>query len=451
MILNVKNLERELFSENIKNHSLKMDIPLRDDQVVINGPFSWTCYSFGDRIFHIFGEYHNTVTHYEGSNGCSDLDNRFEVRNPGRECMSFAVLLTELSRKAVREEKYVDIFLERDYIPYGTGFDVVSRSYETYRNCVRKSLGNPEYVPHGNRYGLNDVNVIFTPCLTHDKTACPYLPYSKFHYTDLRRLGDPNLENFTRTAVNYQSIFCALLSNYSLTSGNLFAREMRKFEALARNLWGGDVDLYLQIMIAKFNIDDYENYVYSLFSREFLDREENELLKLMVTEDFVALKHGRHPVRIQMKKLHSEGILIRGQSINTLIAGYFINEYHLSGIRDRMINFSRTSTSDISLQALGERYEALTKALFSYGYGPNFAMLIGMDLYVLPRLFRSFSPKKSTVITLTGELHADFYRKFFEKMLRVRKLGEYKAPDLYMGYVIIERGLFLPDDVEESV
>ena len=141
----------------------------------ILGPVSWTFYKYKGRNIHIFGDWHAK------NNPCNSCN--IET------CMNMSQLINYISKRSVDEKQYTNIFLEATYS--GSKINEPIKYKESYLG----DLVNDSY-----------------SCLQFDKSTCPWYPYSKYHYIDIRHQYGiatgfmPSIEIIGETAEKYATI-----------------------------------------------------------------------------------------------------------------------------------------------------------------------------------------------------------------------------------------------------
>ena len=431
----------------LKFHGSKYSLyPSSRDELVVNGPSLWICYSFHGHTYHLFGELH-TDGEYYGNGECTSLvydyvHDDFETRDTNRNCIDTASFLTMLSDNAVRDGNSLDVFLELRY-QIRRDEEYEEEKLARHREMI---LEGPESLS-GNKYGLLYVESVFHDCLSFIKTGCKYSPYVRFHYTDLRESAD---YDFFST----MSRIITIISDIDEEKLEILIYHLETLTTAIEIMWSDD--LYRLILQSKLRSNDYLRDIEILFEdKEF---QHNEIINKFVfgssRSDEYLIKHGRHVIATQLYKLSKENIMINGRNLRDIIIRFFIAKYDrlnfpyfMIKLRDAIIRVG-LSKSDIDLphSVILSKLDLLSEAFDNFPSDLEIELtLLDMDLYLLPRMFRDFGGK-STVLTMAGRKHILSIDEFFRKELLLEPLATSGDTSREKRWVTVKPSLFEEDE-----
>lgn len=417
----------------------------------ISGPVSWyyleipkdyltfgannTPTTVGNKRYHLFGDAHfsreNNCTEQYGVQ-CAAVDKNGTVINYNERCYDITYLLKQLFDETVAKKSQMDFFLE---IPFRL----------------------PGYKPFEQREQAGYIYAIaeaFDNCLQIEKKGCPYNPYVRFHYSDVRLTDQHDLVSLNSTimfssmtamvegAVNLFMIFANAANLNALLSDSHMKEIMKQFvehsdltDAIitrfilrGQTLGGRTIDYNRELFTAMVKSDNFKADLKLIFDGMFAELPER-LKKLPLYDTLLQLQErlgnytttrdGKNMFRIraQLYELDKENVLYRGQKISSLIEKFLFDKYaslDLSAIysswrqlRDKIImplSKIRSATdfnllSNIFIPTLQDVTNANVTTRLIY----SDALL--MDGYILARSFRSYSqPAHGREAGRAGEL-----------------------------------------------
>lgn len=324
----------------------------------ISWPVSYDHFNFRGKDYVFFGDVHTL------ENICTENCKNKKI------CWDLETFLVDLCQKKVSNKEYIDIFLEMFYGIEESMFKSLNTELPTYIMELAKSPS-------------------FLKCWSDDKTQCPFNPYARMHYTDVRFLktmtkkGDAILpdpldfiEKYPNTRIEV-AIF-----------NNLFKQRM------IHNV----IDFY-------FDSDDFSSDIYKYLSKN---------VKIGVTLDnmyrWKTLKI--HPIRKQYIKLQKQDF-----ELAKLIRSYIKKRIEDSIVDNEIVE--RFEASDL------EDLEDLKDTIAYVGSDISSSLI---DSYLLLRLFRKFDSPSQTAIIYAGLDHVKSYSDFFQEILKCEPLTSINNP-----------------------
>ena len=421
----------------------------------IQGPVSWYYFEtdselFGiSRRFHFFGD-----IHLSKANGCTDkykipcakVDIRGRVSDMNQRCYDITYLLTSLFKNSKEEKRYTDFMLE-------TYFKIKSvptpLNYLSQQNNQEKEL---DYI--------NTLSKIFHQCFLISKEQCPYHPYVRFHYVDIRQSIEQPINVLNMYILLKIQSLSGLISRYTLSvyrgiqQNELVDMKKRVVNSikfinhLIEKMYGpqdgSDINYNLELFHLILDSDNYVNDLNELLDQLLMGIDTNtenyeeleDLRRTMVK--VIATRDGKvqHRVRAQLDELGQENIRIRGTNLADLITEFLLQLYQEVKFTDIYSNWRKFYTIVYpAVLAIKDKNTALNAQtelknyIISRGSGVHPATTADallLDGYLLARMFRTFPNPRygrgqhvpaDRVITYTGVAHTETYARFFRDIL----------------------------------
>lgn len=436
---------------------------VREGLRYISGPISWYYFKIGNTKFHFFGDQHYSKAHNCQSQGipCSKKDTK---------CTDFPNLLQKLFQRSVDKKEYVDFYLETPFKIKGEKTDpidqLIMEYQETHDPKIKKAIEKIGYI--------ESVYLKFNPCFQVEKVLCPYAPYVRFHYVDLRQTVQADFEGqITLNNYLYLEKIDAIIQEMNmyfnailaLGSDNQKAKKLKsqitdsvdfvnslvnKILLTGRTLYGESFNYNKELFRAMISSTDYPsdierilNHLLEGINPQSKDYQDFEKLKLAMIRASTS-KEGKfmHRGAAQLYALRKDGIFFRGTNIADLIVDFVTAEFNSFNMVD-IYNIWKRFYNDVYLPftkiTFFEQYESVHHKLITFvkNYdSETLAHLIHvdslvLDVYLLARMFRKFNPEhkaSETIITFTGAAHTDRYVKFFTQYLDEKPIDFIKSP-----------------------
>ena len=312
-----------------------------------------------DVKFHFFGDVHESK-----SRNCTDLFG-FKCKSvalTGRElskratkCYDITSLLETLFEYNYRNEIYTDFFLEAPFRSHeSSGQFINDIIVGKLKDGLPLTKFEKEVLIHDNHY-IPIIHSVFHSCFQVEKTQCPYFPYIRFHYADIRQYikGD-NIEVMTIGGFIIDKLY---VINAQL---NLFY-EKETVDDVHKN----SLDILikdLQLLIDRLyssDIRDYDFYEIMLYSDNFL---------IDMTDLLKKLFYGIHPYTFDVFKVI--------EFVDNILAfAVMKNNHYISRIRsqyetledDDIItksSYGRWNLADVIVKFIESEYDE--RALWEY-------------------------------------------------------------------------------------
>jgi hypothetical protein len=370
-----KNIAKEV-DEIINKFTNKMDalslkyhiknlLPKYPTIYKIVGPTSWSHFRYKGRNIHTFGEYHYKVNR-------TDYHDKFD--------MNIVQLFKYISKRSIDEEKTTNFYLEYRYAAKEQRPTVLKESY------------------------LKHVVDEFKPCLQRVKTKCPYYPYAKYHYVDIRHSSN-NL-----TILSY---ITGIPEN--ITKGNQLQilKAMNIFEIIVREL-----KLRPNLLFEMYIDKDQGKKIYEVFLKR-------TGINVPISENF---KTGTmmHKVRWQLKNIDVN----MAQNIRDYSFKIYVE--HINELITEMNNKWPVIKNEIIYSQKLESFEIFASNI------ENITIKIAsvfMDTYYLARLFRSmeWDKKCKLFVTYVGDAHKVRYDDFFKSLPDMKLINDVNDPSVELG------------------
>lgn len=458
---------------------------VREGLEFIQGPISWYYFEMGPELlgmrrkFHFFGD-----AHFSKEGGCTDrysipcatVSPTGKVSGLNKRCYDITYLLMDLFKNSQEERRYTDFLLEFPFKTVrGAMHSELDQLVQKIKSPKREDdqtlaiLGKQPPTVENIDY-ISSLYVIFHDCFQMSKQQCPYRPYVRFHYVDVR-LSENNRAIALNTYIfteklseilGLMSVYFQLLaySGYGLVfdknpaelkqqiidSVEFTNRIIGKIYVRGHTLEGSSINYNLELFKLALESDNYIEDV-------------NRLLDTLVegskvgTEDYkkfekfrqqmtlpVVRRDGKvqHRTRVQLQELANENIQVRGKNLATLIVDFvtrLFEELNFTDVYSSWRNFY-TVVYPAFLAARSE--DTINKAIYELNRylasrGSGIQLVIGdaliHDGYMLARMFRTFPTPRygrethvpsDRVITYTGARHTDNYARFFQEVLSLR-------------------------------
>lgn len=326
----------------------------------ISWPVSYEHFNFRGKDYVFFGDVHT-------------LDNVC----PGdctikKSCWNLEIFLTDLCQRKVDNKEYMDLFFE---LFYGIQHPVLKTLKVDPISYIIKTVRSPK----------------FLKCWSDNKQQCPYNPYARLHYVDVRIMKTmmQNKETLASDPIQF-------IEKYPNTW-----KQVIVFNNLYEHGMIYDViDLY-------FDSDNFSSDIFRyLTSNIQID------MVVQATYRWKTLKI--HPIRKQYIKL-----LGQEPEIAELIRSFVKQQIQIMLQERDMI---RTYQEAKELDA--DDLEYWSNLVGDAGVIIQARLL---DTYLLLRLFRKFDKVSQTAIAYAGEEHIDFYSKFFTEELKCESLTRIRS------------------------
>jgi hypothetical protein len=396
------------------------DILKKNKLSFISGPVGLTSFelqtpNIKNKKFYFFGDEHFS---FEGN--CNEIPNVICLNDENQKqsqkvCYDFPYLLQKIFTEEEKKKKYVDFYLELQYL--------------TYFNKERKM---------DKKIDINDnlpkISNHFHDCFQKNKDKCKYKT-TRFHYTDFR--FDPYL---TQSVLLSSIIYLPMQVIPTINSHmNDYLENQITKQDIERMLKFYDIVIYR--MLGKY----LNHKIFNSYFRKDLDKEYNKILKMLIKDlnpryyrkeikqlkDFFdnSLKYRKirnksiyHIVGSQFYALEKDNLVYNGQPIQKLIKNFIQKQYQ----KDFNPSFLRKEWNKLMKQY---KYFLKTNDQSKFTSDINMSSLLSsgadiMDAYVLARMFREYSTTKrkkhipsEMVITFSGYHHSQNYIEFFQNVL----------------------------------
>lgn len=445
----------------------------------ISGPVSWYFFEFGGRRFHLFGD-----AHFSKSNNCPDLFGQEcttvtpsgEIITRNQLCYDITYLLKELFDRSKRETTYTDFFME---IPFKgpavtEQINELDQAIQSGGPLTKKQQRNVEKLGY-----IGTLYLIFGQCFQHSKEACPYRPYVRFHYVDVRLTGRPEeAESITLNtylfADTIQTVLALMGIYYTLAQFNLDLPQIRQLRQeiqdrvelintlidrvllRGRTLEGTTINYNAELFNAALLSDNYPAEIDRIFdkllaglptqSKAYRDLLQlKERMKMPVTQ---RQGHSVHRVRAQLDALRNDNVTYHGENMADLITRYIQERYEQSNLTQAYnrwrqfytqvyLPFTRiVTTIDLERAIVGYQQFQNSERNFDWTYLIA-SDAVFMDAYLLARMFRRFTTPRqgrgihvesTQIITYTGAEHTQTYAQFFREVLRIQPIDSVITP-----------------------
>ncbi len=454
----------------------------------ISGPISWYYFETGPELFgirrkfHFFGDIHFSKTAdctEKYGVPCAKVSPLGKVSNLNGRCYDITYLLMDLFQRAKKENRYTDFFLEYPFKIKPNGQDSrrsdLNQSELTKEQTLLKLIGQKSSTMQDLDY-ISTLYVMFHDCFQMSKKYCPYQPYVRFHYVDIRLSEKQQIIALNSYIFfeKFSDILQVMSMYYKLSEYTMFA-DIPEISALRQQIIDSvEFTNHITKKVYQHTLDINDiNYNYELFnlaleSDDYVN-DVNRLLDELVegikigTEDQKDFEQFRqdmiqpivhragkvqHRTRVQLQELAQENIQVNGKNLADLIVEFITKLY-------KQINFIQVYSSlrnfyTVVYPAFLAVYneDTIRKAQYElqrYLYSRQtqsqviHADALLLDGYMLARMFRTFpNPRyeravhnsSDRVITYTGAHHTDNYARFFQEMLglnpidsRVNRIG----------------------------
>ena len=480
--------------------STKEEEIVREGLEYIQGPVSWYYFESGPELFGIRRRYHFFGdAHFSSTGGCTErysvpcaqVDLTGKISNINKRCYDITYLLMDLFANSQKEKRYTDFLLELPFkTQRGATHSKLDQLVETLKSTQLdddqtsrlditalteidndKTLKKVDMIPSvRNLDYISSLYVVFHDCFQMSKEKCPYRPYVRFHYVDVR-LSENNRAIALNTyifAEKLSDILSSMAMYYQLLTFTTFGgvpeiaklkqsiiesveftnRIISKIYVRGHTLEGTNINYNLEL----FNIAlESDNYI------EDVNRLLDTLLEgsKVGTEDYkkfekfrqdmtlpVVQRDGKiqHRTRVQLQELAQENIRVGGKNLASLIVEFITRLYGELNFVEVYSNWRNfyTVVYPAFLNARSEDsirkgvYE-LERYMLSRRSGIQLVEADALlhDGYMLARMFRTFPTPRygrsqhvpsDRVITYTGAKHTENYVRFFSEMLGLRPI-----------------------------
>lgn len=434
----------------------------------IQGPISWFYFEIGPELlgmrrrFHFFGD-----AHFSKSNGCTkkylvpctQISPTRKVLNLNQRCYDITFLLMNLFKNAKEEKRYTDFLMELPFksTPTEVGSNLDKLVSEEVQTLLKRNSTNLDYI--------STLYVIFNECFQIRKEECPYRPYVRFHYVDVR-LSEKRQAIALNTYIFIEKLSDILksMSSYYLFSYSIFESVSEsELSALKRSiidsveftnhlieklylrgytLEGTNINYNLELFNLALNSDNYVEDVNHLLERLLegiqvgtKDQKKFEVFRREMVRPVVR-REGKiqHRTRVQLRELAKENIQVNGRNLAELIVEFILGLYQkldFTNVYSRWRKFyTVVYPAFLSLQnedSLEKAQYELERYLLTRQTGLQLieADALLLDGYILARMFRTFPDPRherephvpsNRVITYTGAAHTDNYVRFFQEV-----------------------------------
>lgn len=428
----------------------------------ISGPVMWYAFDFMGRRFHFFGDRHesmekNCTELYKVP--CSYVDYKGEPQDVGLGsgiCYDITYVFKVLFENSLVQRIYTDFMLE---IPYRKDEPTFSRATMLATKLTNEGDLNIFEKSRVQQFDyIHYIDLIFNNCFKHDKQLCPYYPYVRFHYTDIRKIEHEN--RISRSILGgyvWKTLFdhsvSLIMSNFvdfkpenenkpRIKKSRLFIETAVKL--IDRYLMNNDevdienvkymLDYRYEVFDMLLNSDDYTQdmeWLLDYFTRD-LTKDQLEVIHFPKFKEY-ALQlskkvNGKDVSRIkaQYDNLYNDNIIYNGQNMADLIKNFIMDEYNLldyGTMHAKWLNFVNTIYRRFLLKT---PIKNISK--YYLKYEPNLVSndSLYFDMYTLPRMFRQFKinskiphNESTLILTYTGAHHTERYVTFFKNYLKL--------------------------------
>jgi hypothetical protein len=444
----------------------------------ISGPVSWYFFDFLGRKFHFFGD-----AHFSKDNNCPRLFDQpcttvtpqGEIVTPNQLCYDITYLLRELFDRSQREATYTDFFME---FPLRRGsshsdLDQISNELQSGQPLTQRQREQVENLDY-----IGTLYLLFNQCFQISKETCPYRPYVRFHYVDVR-LAESGQDFVSLTLNSYlfiESIHTVLILMklyYALAQYSLDLPEAQKLRQQiqsqveftnslidrvllrGRTLQGETVDYNSELFNATFRSNDYPAEVDRIFGELLAglptgSKAYDSLINLRERmKQPVVRRDNRliHRIQAQLESLRADNVIYQGHNMADLITEFIQNRYRRSNLTTAYnrwrqfynqvyLPFSHiVTTIDLERSLVGFQQFNRNEKNTQLGLLISTDALL-MDAYLLARMFRRFiTPRhgrgphmeSNQVVTYTGAEHTLTYVAFFQEVLQVNPIDKVPA------------------------
>lgn len=456
---------------------------IADGLTYISGPINWFYFKgkvgeIGpEKSYHFFGDAHfskkNNCEDAPYNQTCTKIQPDLIAAPPSKQCYDITYLLKSIFEKAVADKTYTDFYLE---FPYQTKesdmklteISKILTNEETENEKYYREDDIREFVAKEIRKShltdlvlreykkldyINNLYVLFYPCLKVDKSECPYLPYVRSHYTDPRLSINSHkirtLNSFIHIAINYiiEEIRILMVVSHKkfdfmikeipeirnkiiadITSKSNFINELLLPLTASGMSSKGKVDINRDLFNAYILSENFSKDVTKILNdifpkaklvpqsfREYFDLPIGPILRDLdnislldainqLKTDIIELSVERekmnvHRIKAQLDALRKDNIIIENNNIADLIIDFLFDTYQSFNISSIYRNWQKLYQD--FLVPLSKNVVNFDKFVNYVENHPSgcFADLISsdsilMDGYLLARMFRTFSDTK---------------------------------------------------------
>lgn len=315
----------------------------------LSWPVSYDHFNFRGKDFIFFGDVHVEQA------PCMD------------ESKTLADFIVDLSQQMVRDKMYMDFFLE---VPYGI---------DIYNVLPDKSQDISYMIKLRETPSIRE-------CYDINRKKCPYYPYVRMHYTDVRSFTDRAL---IKVSESIRKPAMVSIEDYFSKYNDNLNEHYKLFFA------DGFVLQYFDLL---FNSDNFVGDAITIL------RKYPRSITQPYLEHFRSLKFKIHPIRKQYLKLEDRELA------------------HL--IKNFIITSVKNYISSVIVENLDKENWEITRENFSFFDGKvSLCLGFSMDAYLLLRMFRKFDNASQTAIVYAGVFHCEHYSNFFSKYVQCQRLS----------------------------
>jgi hypothetical protein len=411
------------------------DITSRGGKVrYLSGPVSWYEYLFEDddgnqKMIHLFGDAHVTDNLCDPSYRCMK-----SKKDKESECHDLIYFMKELFEEVVENQVYADMFLEIPYNIYKKDI------YKLYQDTMIGKIFNQ-----------------FKDCLKYDKKDCPYLPYVRMNYTDLRiafhhdftyNIQEKSISSFVDVmSMKYEEIesafFQILRGNALGLTSNQIIDIINFIDILFEYVFNRYCDLY-RIFISPSFVENLEDFFKPMFQEMEYQRDNLDSSDIEFAKNVVGLmKKMKHPksdlsiIGYQIYELRKDNIRVNGNNIADLLEDFIIKSCEKIIIDSEKIYSNWKIVKDMIIRGNKSLIVKIIQAIKNFGSDLRFYNVIlesyFLDVYILARMFRNFSSSKKKhtpsilSIVYAGDSHVVNQSRFFEEFLGIQPIHKIKA------------------------
>lgn len=434
----------------------------------LSGPSVWFEFDFVDdngnkKTIELFGDIHNMEGLCEPVLKCMRSS-----KSPKSRCEDINYLLEDLFENAVKEKVHVDFFIEAPYNIYKK--DIYEFNRDNYLSIIFNH---------------------FYECFTIKKEKCKYLPYVRMNYTDLRSssyfVTDESLKDkgFSVNDLIIDS-YTEMLNKFakydkddnSEWTKDRIVKSAAFINLLIDNIFNMSHKLFMILLLE----DDYKSKYDKIFNQliQYMESTPSKFDK----KDVIAVKNtlkrifnatktvkdvNQFIIKKQIDELRKENITYKGKNIADELIDYFgyLTQETLGQNYPEIVKMWKVLYQNIVIWYQGMiQYETLEKEFkinpsedienaliqlnqelqdlqiqivddgkqFYIDFANTIVSLDAyyLDSYILARMFRSFSDKKQSRLSIVyaGQQHITIQHDFFTKVLKI-KPNDY--PDVKRG------------------
>ena len=181
-----------------------------DELEYISGPISLYYFQYGGRNFYFFGDIHEdrafSCPYMVPYMPCSHIEADLKTYQQSNRCSDIVSLMRTIFERARQEGIYVDFFLEyffRDndekhtedniakalHIMAGPEYEVAIQSMTEEEHAQQIKAKQSVYDLYDDLDYISRLYTVFNSCFKVEKASCPYAPYVRFHYADIRSIA----------------------------------------------------------------------------------------------------------------------------------------------------------------------------------------------------------------------------------------------------------------------